>query len=154
MDLHVVPLVDYKDILPVIAGWYFSAFGKEGTTFELCKKKLLGRLNTEALDICYVAFEGNEPIGTVSLTQNDIPTASNLTPCIANVFVIPKHRHKNIGRKLVEHAKLKLKAMNFHKAYLYTTNKTIHQWYQKLGWEIISEGKIYNFDIKIMECEL
>ena len=154
MDLRVAPLIDYKDILPVIAGWYLSAFGKEGTTFELCKKKLLGRLNTEALDICYVAFEGNEPIGTVSLTQNDIPTASNLTPCIANLFVIPKHRHKNIGREMIEYAKATLKSMDFSKAYLYTTDKTIHNWYQKLGWEITDNGKICNFKIKIMKCEL
>ena len=154
MNLQITPLVDCKGCLSMIAGWYLSAFGKEETTLNSCKEKLLERLNTDILNVCYVAFEDNKPVGTISLTQNDIPTASTLSPCIANLFVVEQYRHKNIGRKLIEYAKTKLKAMNFPKVYLYTTNKTIHEWYQKLGWKIISQGKIYDFEIKVMECEL
>ena len=94
MNLRITPLVDCKGCLPMIAGWYLSAFGKEETTLESCKEKLLERLNTDILDICYVAFQGNKPVGTISLTQNDIPTASTLSPCIANLFVVEQYRHK------------------------------------------------------------
>lgn len=152
--LQIKPLSYCKDRLPEVAQWYLSSFGMKGTTFEMCEKKLLRCLNTEILDICYVGFCGHKAVGTVSLTQNDIPSAPTLTPCIANLFVVPEYRHKNIGRELIEYAKTSLKAMNFPKAYLYTTDKTIHEWYQMLGWEIIGENTVYNLPIKIMECEL
>ena len=152
--LQIKPLVYCKDRLSDVAGWYLTSFSMKDTTFDICKEKLLERLNTEILDICYVAFWGNKAAGTVSLTKNDIPGVPTLTPCIANLFVVPEYRHKNIGRELIEYAKAALKAMAFPKAYLYTTDKTIHKWYQTLSWKIIGEKAVYNLPIKIMECEL
>ncbi|MBR1733867.1 MAG: GNAT family N-acetyltransferase, partial [Alphaproteobacteria bacterium] len=99
-------------------------------------------------------FIEDEVVGTVSLTANDIPTKSDLNPCVTQLFVSEKYRHQGIGQSLVKYAKQKLKDMNFQKAYLYTTNKTIHEWYEKLGWKIIDEGIVYDIAIKIMECEL
>lgn len=96
------------------------------------------------------AVEG-KVVGTVSLTANDIPTKPTLTPCITQLFVSEKYRHKNIGQSLVEFAEHKLRDMGFQKTYLYTTSKTIHEWYAKLGWKIIEEGTVYNINIKIME---
>ncbi|MBR1734556.1 MAG: GNAT family N-acetyltransferase, partial [Alphaproteobacteria bacterium] len=102
----------------------------------------------------FLAFIEDEVVGTVSLTANDIPTKSDLNPCVTQLFVSEKYRHQSIGQSLVKYAKQKLKDMNFQKAYLYTTNKTIHEWYEKLGWKIIDESIVYDIAIKIMECEL
>lgn len=126
-ELQIKPLVDCQDQLSVVAEWYLASFSMKDTTLEICKEKLLERLNTGILDICYVAFCEHRAVGTVSLTKNDIPGVPTLTSCIANLFVAPEYRHKNIGRELMGYAKAILKTMNFPKAYLYTTDKTIHE---------------------------
>lgn len=147
-------LAHHKNLIPTVAQWYLSVFGREGTTIEKFENALQNRLNADCLDCCFLAFIGNEVIGTVSLTANNIPTKSDLSPCVTQLFVPEKYRHQDIGQSLLEYAKQKLKDMNFQKAYLYTTNKSIHEWYEKLGWKIIDEGTVYDIAIKIMECEL
>ena len=152
-EIKIESLVSHKNLIPTIAQWYFSVFARQGTTIEKCEKALLNRLNTDCLDCCFLAFVEDEVVGTVSLTAHDIPN-TELSPCVTQLFVLEKYRHESIGQSLVEYAKQKLKEMKFPKAYLYTTNKTIHEWYEKLGWRIIEEGFIDDIEIKIMECEL
>jgi N-acetylglutamate synthase-like GNAT family acetyltransferase len=69
--------------------------------------------------------------------------------------VAEKYRHRKIGEKLIEHAKQQAKDFGFEKMYLYTTDKTIHLWYEKLGWKIIKEDILFEkFPIKIMKADL
>ena len=153
-NLQIEPLACHEKLIPTIAQWYLSAFGRKETTVEKCEERLRSRLNTDCLDCCFVAFFDDAVVGTVSLTTNDIPGEPAFTPCIAHLFVVEECRHKNIGRKLVEYAKQKLKNLNFQKAYLYTTDKTIHEWYERLGWKIIDNGVSNGIEIKILESEL
>jgi N-acetylglutamate synthase-like GNAT family acetyltransferase len=96
----------------------------------------------------------NELIGTFSLTQKDITNNEQFSQCLANLFVAEKYRRRKIGEKLIEYAKQKAKDFGFEKLYLYTTDKTVHMWYKKLGWKIIKEDIVHKFDIKIMETSL
>jgi N-acetylglutamate synthase-like GNAT family acetyltransferase len=68
--------------------------------------------------------------------------------------VVEKYRRQKIGEALVNYAKQQARNFGFEKMYLYTTDKTIHLWYEKLGWKIIKEDVIGKFDIKIMETSL
>jgi N-acetylglutamate synthase-like GNAT family acetyltransferase len=68
--------------------------------------------------------------------------------------VAEKYRRQQIGENLIEYAKQKAKDFGFEKLYLYTTDKTVHLWYEKLGWKIIKEDVMRGFDIKIMETNL
>lgn len=153
-ELRIKSLVHHQDLIPIVAQWYLSAFGSNETSLEKCENALRNRLNADSLDCCFLAFIEDKVVGTVSLTANDIPTKTELSPCVTQLFVSEKYRHKYIGQSLVEFAERKLRDMGFQKAYLYTTNKTIHEWYAKLGWKIIGGDTVHNIDIKIMEREL
>ncbi|MBQ3564875.1 MAG: GNAT family N-acetyltransferase [Alphaproteobacteria bacterium] len=154
MKAKIDLLINHEDLIPIVAQWYLAAFGTKETTIEQCKEILKSRLNTDGLNCCLLAFIEGEVVGTVSLTANDIPTKPELSPCVTHLFVSERYRCQNIGQSLVEYAKQKSKDMNFKKAYLYTTNETIHKWYGKLGWKIIGEGISNGFEIKIMERKL
>ena len=150
-----------EDFIPTVAQWYLDNFSRDGTTLEQCEKKLRNRLNTDKLDMCFLYFcdktapiKIKEPIGTISLAANDIPKHPKLTPCISNLFVAEKFRKQKIGEHLIDFANQKLRKFGFEKAYLYTTNPTIHVWYEKLGWKIIAEDTIFDIKIRIMETKL
>jgi GNAT superfamily N-acetyltransferase len=109
------------------------------------------------LDICCLCFDddcNNELIGTFSLVQKDIPLNEVFSPCLSHLFVIEKYRRQKIGETLVNYAKQQVRNFRFEKMYLYTTDRTVHLWYKKLGWKIIKEDIIGKFDIKIVEISL
>jgi GNAT superfamily N-acetyltransferase len=152
-------LVRHQHLIQTVAQWYFDVWGKysENTSIESAKARLADRLNIDKPDICFLRFDGdcnNELIGTFSLTQKDIPNNENFSPCLSHLFVIEKYRRQKIGKALVNYAKQQAKNFGFEKMYLYTTDKTVHLWYKKLGWRIIKEDVIGKFDIKIMETNL
>jgi GNAT superfamily N-acetyltransferase len=152
-------LANYQHLIPTVAQWYLDAWRKfsENLSTEHTKLKLAERLNTDKLDVCFLCFNddcNNELIGTFSLTQKDIPNNEQFSPCFSNLFVAEKYRRRKIGKKLIEHVKQQAKNFGFEKMYLYTTNKTIHLWYEKLGWKIIKEDILFEkFPIKIMEVD-
>lgn len=149
--------IDYlsEKFVPTVAQWYLDNFSRDDTTIEYCEKKLRNRLNIDKLDMCFLYFCNDAmPVGTVSLAANDIPKHPKLTPCISNLFVAEKFRKRKIGEHLVAFAKQKLYELGYEKAYLYTTNPTIHVWYEKLGWRIIGEDSLFNIRIRIMETKL
>jgi N-acetylglutamate synthase-like GNAT family acetyltransferase len=104
--------------------------------------------------LCFDDDCASELIGTFSLTQKDIPNNEDFSPCLSNLFVSEKYRRQKIGEALVNYAKQQAQNFGFEKIYLYTTDKTVHLWYEKLGWKIIKEDVIGKFDIKIMEINL
>ena len=149
--------IDYlsEKFVSTVAQWYLDNFSRDDTTIEYCEKKLRNRLNIDKLDMCFLYFCNDVmPVGTVSLAANDIPKHPKLTPCISNLFVSEKFRKQKIGEYLVAFAKQKLRKLGFEKAYLYTTNPTIHVWYEKLGWKIIGEDSLFDIRIRIMETKL
>ncbi|GHU20033.1 hypothetical protein FACS189472_10680 [Alphaproteobacteria bacterium] len=150
-------LANHQDLIPIVAQWYFDAwrkYTKDPSITERIQTKLLSRLNINKLDICFLYFQNDELIGTISLAEKDIPNNESFTPCLSNLFVIEKYRRQKIGENLVEYAKRQAKNFGFENLYLYTTDKTVHFWYEKLGWKIIREDVMNGFDIKIMEMEL
>jgi GNAT superfamily N-acetyltransferase len=150
-------LANHQYLIPIVAQWYFEAWRRfsENLSIEHTKLKLAWRLNTDKLDICFLCFgDDDELVGTFSLTQKDIPNNKDFSPCLSNLFVAEKYRRQQIGENLIEYAKQKAKDFGFEKLHLYTTDKTVHLWYEKLGWKIIKEDVMRGFDIKIMETNL
>ncbi|GHT96596.1 hypothetical protein FACS1894122_15020 [Alphaproteobacteria bacterium] len=101
------PCANHQDLIPIVAQWYFDAWRKytKDPSIERIQIKLLGRLNANKLDICFLYFQNDELIGTISLAAKDIPNNENFIPCLSNLFVIEKYRRQKIGENLVEYAK-------------------------------------------------
>jgi GNAT superfamily N-acetyltransferase len=152
-------LANHQHLIPTVAQWYFDAWSRfsenPSLLLEQIDVKFQKRQNTDRLDICFLCFgDDDELVGTFSLTQKDIPNNEDFSPCLSNLFVAGKYRRQKIGEKLIEYAKQQAKNFGFEKIYLYTIDKTVHLWYEKLGWKIIKEDIVRKFDIKIMETNL
>ncbi|MDR0631786.1 MAG: GNAT family N-acetyltransferase [Holosporaceae bacterium] len=150
-------LANHVDLIPTVAQWYFEAWRRfsKNLSIEDTKLRLASRLNIDKLDICFLCFgDDDEIVGTFSLTQKDIPNNEDFFPCLSNLFVAEKHRRQKIGEALVNCAKQQAYNFGFEEMYLYTTDKTVHLWYEKLGWKIIKEDVMRGFDVKIMGTSL
>ena len=79
----------------------------------------------------YVALQGEEPIGTVSIWMNDLRCRQDLYPWMASLFVIEEMRNKGIGTLLQNHVIEAAKKMEYKDLYLFTEH---HGYYEKTGW--------------------
>lgn len=149
-------LANHPNLISTVAAWYVKMWGKfcENPSIEHAKTRLLNHLNVDKLNLCFLCFRNHNLVGTASLTEKDIPNNASFSPCLSNLFVMGKYRRQKIGENLIEHAKLQSKNLGFKKIYLYTTDATVHRWYQKLNWKIIKEDVARGCDIKIMAANL
>ena len=113
--LQIESLARHQNLILTIAQWYFAVFAREGTPIEKFENAIRNRLNMDSLDCCFLAFIEGEVVGTVSLTANDIPTKPTLTPCVMQLSVSEKYRHKHIGQSLVEFASTNCEIWGFTK---------------------------------------
>ena len=79
-----------------------------------------------------IAFYGNTPAGTAAIRNCDIAYRQDLSPRLANVFILPKYRHLWIGTLLQNEVLKRVKKLWYKKIYLYTK---LDWYYEKTWWK-------------------
>ncbi|MDR2396524.1 MAG: GNAT family N-acetyltransferase [Puniceicoccales bacterium] len=149
-------LANHPNLISTVAAWYVKMWWKfrANPSIRHAKTRLLNHLNIDKPNICFLYFRNHKLVGTASLTEKDIPNNEIFSPCLSNLFVMEQCRRQKIGENLIGYAKLQAKNLGFKKIYLYTTDATVHRWYQKLNWKIIKKDVVRGCDIKIMAANL
>lgn len=89
----------------------------------------------------FVAMNGNNPVGFVSLIKSNVPSQPDLTPWLVSLYVHEDCRRQGIGRALVDKCVEQASAAGFSKVYLYTS--TAVEYYVNLGWVIVGEVEMF-----------
>lgn len=100
---------------------------------------------TSRLPVVLVArsTDDDDFLGTVSLESNDLPHHASLTPWLANLYVVPKHRRKGIGQELVRHLHYTARDLGYKILYLWC-DPSASEWYKRQGWREESTLDYYN----------
>ncbi|MBP5978949.1 MAG: GNAT family N-acetyltransferase [Halomonas sp.] len=118
----------------IVTQWTFTAWG------HLHPRKTLQNAIEETIFECgaggvpsiFVAMQGDIPVGTASLTADDMSTRPELTPWLASVFVLPESRGRGIASALVQRVEAEAHKNGIRQFYLYTPVQ--QALYQRLGW--------------------
>ena len=84
----VVPLGERADVIPTLAAWLYEQWGyfHNHDSVERRTTELQGRLDPAAVPVAFVALSSAgadaSPIGTASLTADDLETRPDLTPAL------------------------------------------------------------------------
>ncbi len=155
MSLVISYLHDYPEYLPQLARWAFEGWGRynPSSSVELAQEKLKTHLNKAQLPLTYIALQDGKPVGMCSLRQNDgIPP--DLAPWLDSLYVEPHVRKQGIGEKLIAVVTEKARSMGYPKLYLLAFDKTLPDWYQKLGWQMIGLDELNGHPVSVMEFTL
>ena len=101
------------------------------TAFSINEEKLKYQLNVEHR-LMFGFFENNTIVGYFSLLIQENGECE-----LSNLCVLPSHRHKKIGEKLLEHV-FKVSKVNNCKIInigIVEENTILKNWYQKFGFE-------------------
>ncbi len=63
-------------------------------------------------------------------------------------------RGQGIGEELIRVTKEKAQSMGYRKLYLLAFDKTLPNWYQKLGWQMIGLDELNGHSVSVMEIAL
>lgn len=142
----VRPLRERPDTLPTLAAWLYEQWGyfHDHDSVERRVGELSGRLQTDRIPVSFVALLSAAPdaipIGTASLTTNDLETRPDLTPWLASVFVRAEYRRNGAGGALVNAVVTHARRLGVRTLYLFTEDRT--HFYERLGWSVVC-GEIY-----------
>jgi len=85
----------------------------------------------------------------VSLVVHENEAHKDLSPWLANVFVLPERRNQGIGSLLVQRVVEECKALRVPTLYLETL-KAQEAFYKRLGWEAVEQALYRGQQVMIM----
>ena len=158
MAIEIRELADCVDVAARIAEWHWSEWGPfaiDGTVDGL-GQRLASWTNRDGVPCILVAFEDDEPVGSVSLVSHDMddpePRFVGLTPWLSGLFVVPDARRLGAGSALVTACERRAVLLGYVDLYLYT--ESAEGFYQRLGWETIAEADYEDTTVKVMRKTL
>ena len=152
--VRIESITDHLDLVDMIAQWHWDEWGHtdpEGSV-ESWTEGLRQRTRRDVIPTTYLAFDGAELLGSVTLVENDMSIRPDLTPWLAGMYVKPESRLRGVGTALVRHAVQKTAEMGIERLYLYT--HTARTFYEKLGWYHIAYSYYEGQDVSIMAIDL
>ena len=137
--MKIENIADHLDLIDTIAHWHFQEWGHADPTgsAQSWADGLRQRTNRDYIPATFVALEGSELLGSVTLTDHDMNSHMDLSPWLAGLFVKPEKRGIGIGSALTTHAVRAAAEMGVDRLYLYS--ESARDLYRKLGWQSIAE---------------
>lgn len=151
----VVPLGERPAVVPTLATWLYEQWGyfHDHDSVERRIEELNGRLQTDRVPVAFVALSSDVPdaipIGTASLTADDLDTRPDLTPWLASVFVAHQFRRDGVGAALVRAVVAHAKTLGIRTLYLFTEDRT--EFYARLGWTVFEQENYRGHRVTVMK---
>src|SRR4051794_34535161 len=102
MTIRITTTSARPDLVPMVAQWLHDAFSYPGSrSVEEIVALFAAPLNGP--EETFVLFEDDTPVGTASLTHDDLTVRPDLTPWMAGVVVLGPYRGRGYGTALVRH---------------------------------------------------
>ena len=141
--MQIELLSDHTHLIDRIARVHFEQWGilTGADSIEEYRVFLEGACTLSSLPLVTVALRDGVFLGSASVISCDMDIRKELTPWLAQVYVLEEWRGQGVGAALVNKASEYANRLGFQAMYLYTSG-TLPHFYQNLGW-IIRETAFY-----------
>jgi predicted N-acetyltransferase YhbS len=154
--ISIVFLKNHPDSIPRCAEIWHEVLGKiwlPEIPVERVILRFTEHLNEDVLPITFVALDGGKPVGMCSLRDND-GIRPDLAPWLGSLVVAPEYQSQGIGTMLIDKTKQKARDLGFELLYLFAFDRTIPNYYERLGWKKIGMDKFKGYPVTTMEIAL
>lgn len=137
MAVHIDYLADHPSTAATLARWHHAEWGRLLVDWSLAQAEAELRAHTarRAIPTTLVALDGGEPVGSVSLLENDDARIRRWSPWLASLYVLPERRGEGLGERLVRRAVEEAAGLGVPELFLYTTDAMgVRGFYEALGW--------------------
>jgi len=101
--ISFVNLADRKDMLPVVAKWYYDEWGKSqpDNTYKITLAKIESQMNSDRVPLHILAVQDGAVVGVAQLKMQEMKTYPEDTYWVGGVFVPLEARARGVGIDLV-----------------------------------------------------
>lgn len=150
----IVSLYDRHDLIELTARWrWLGYFKARGATFQ---EMLLAERRRAAcrhgLPSTLILLEEGEPVGMVSLAENDLKARSDLNPWLADMFVDVPFRGRGHAQRLVRALESEARSQGINRLWLFTADAA--GLYAKVGWTAVDMAVDDGHQVTIMRRDL
>jgi predicted N-acetyltransferase YhbS len=148
--VKIAYLHNHPEHLEKVAVWLFNQWGhlSEGASIDRSVSKLRVPPANNGIPLSLIAVEDDMVYGVARIVENDMDIRPLFKPWLASVYVVPEHRHKEIGRKLCKAAIDEARKLSCDFLYLFTPDKALY--YTKLGWKLVEKIGYRNENVFVM----
>ncbi|WDS35691.1 GNAT family N-acetyltransferase [Pseudoxanthomonas sp.] len=134
--MQIVPLCEHSQHLTSLARAHLQAFGGllPDWTLAQARAELASHDTPEALPTTWIALDGEDWVGSVSLLVNDDPRIDQYTPWLASLYVRPDARAAGTGASLVRHCVQAAAKLHIPRLHLYCQDALV-PYYTRLDWQ-------------------
>jgi N-acetylglutamate synthase-like GNAT family acetyltransferase len=137
ISMQLLDLRQRSDAIDLIAPWHFAEWGALFPTRTLADfvAELALCMTEDALPKTWLLLDAaGDIIGTGSLLLQDMTTNHELSPWLANIYLLPEARGQGLGKWLVQELMQQAAQLQIPNLYLFTEDQL--PFYQRLGWQL------------------
>jgi GNAT superfamily N-acetyltransferase len=153
---EIRPLIDSQEHISVLAElWYeeISRHWAPNPSVERAQQKLVEHLNKSTMPMAFVALHNGQPVGMACLRETD-GIRPGVAPWLGSLVVHPQYRGHKIGEALINAVKDEARKLGHHILYLLAFDPTIHNWYTRLGWQMIGDDELFGHRVVVMSTTI
>jgi N-acetylglutamate synthase-like GNAT family acetyltransferase len=157
MRLTFEPLQDDPRTIYIVASWNQAYWGTQypdifdgddfQSEFEAHAK------NTEDLPRTFIAKLNGEVAGVITIESEPALDGWDFSPWVSNLYVSEEARDQGVGNYLLEMALVKLKELNYEKAYIWT-DASNEEYYTRRLWTAVAGSELGERRILVFEKTL
>jgi GNAT superfamily N-acetyltransferase len=139
MDCRVELLGDHLGLVDTVLTWHWREWshGDPDATLEKWRAQLVERSNRDRVPFTLVAFVEDEPVGSVSVCEEDVDVRYAAEgPWLAGMVVVGRARNQGVGRALLRAAEDRARQLGISDLWLYTTEAAA--FYARCGWAVVA----------------
>lgn len=152
-DIRILPLQQRPQVLDDIAQWHFNEWQAlyPQDSLQDFRTDLASTMSGDILPSTWLLLVDDEVVATASLLRHDLSSYPQLSPWLANVFVLPQWRGRGLAKRLIRQVMANAWQAGVAKLYLFTEDQTAL--YQSLGWCLWQEDQHQGKAISVMTAE-
>jgi len=148
--VEIRPLAQNLSALPMVAAWYYEAWGcADGLTLDMEQRKLGESLAGSSFPETYLALAQERLMGVIQLKLQEMPQLPHFVHWLGSVYVDPLARGGGVARALVNYAAEQATLRDIHQLYLQTEDLTGGLYY-RCGWAPVSIAESHGRRVLVM----
>lgn len=147
-------LADHPDTIPTLVKWFRAQWPEYHAAMsdEEMEQDFLEDASRDRLPIRLIAFEANEPVGTIILRKNGSETLPDFQPELGGLYVVESHRGRGIATELVRAGMQVAHKQGYDT--VFATTVAAAGVLERLGWEFVKTVVHQDGQTALYRCKL
>lgn len=147
-------LADHHDTIPTLVKWFRAQWPDyyAAMSDEEMEQDFLEDASRDRLPIRLIAFDSDEPVGTIILRKNGSETLPNFQPEVGGLYVVESHRGRGIATELVRAGMEVARKQGYET--VFATTVAAAGILERLGWEFIKTVTQQDGQTALYRCTL